>query len=339
VIRLLIALVALPISFLLIGSTGAQAVQTERPKVSVDDQIARATNRIAKQQLYTLEYKLKKGDELRWDFEQVVETKFQMAGFTEESSSRSENRRLWKVANVDQLGNMTFVCSVESIKMWQKTGEADPVSYDSKIDKEVPDEYAVSAESVGKPQAIFFITPSGRIKDRRSMQKEYDFGAGQVTVPLPEKPVAIGYQWSIPTVLSATDDNDRPVKLKARILYTLAKVVDRNAFISFRTEVLTPVTSEKIKSVIMQKMNKGTIVFDIVRGYPVLKRVLWDEKAQGFEGPDSYLKYVGSMSEKFVIQTKAEKANGLSALSPVASEVARKQVEVKTSESKPVLRK
>ncbi|MDB4368883.1 hypothetical protein N9Z58_01985, partial [bacterium] len=116
---------------------------------SVSDQIERATDKVNKNQVYQIKYKLKKGEEIRWNFEHVVTTKFQMAGEVEESSSRSENVKLWRVANVDQLGNMTFAYTIESVKMWQQVGDTDPVSYDSKTDKEIPQEYAGTADEVG----------------------------------------------------------------------------------------------------------------------------------------------------------------------------------------------
>lgn len=305
---------------------------------SVADRIQRATNKVNQKQTYQLEYKLKKGEEIRWNFEHSVATKFQMAGEVEESSSRSENTKLWKVANVDQLGNMTFVFTVESVKMWQKVGDAEPVAYDSQTDKEVPEEYAGAAEEVGKPRAIFSISPSGRILDRKSDLKKDVFGVGKVTIPLPEQSVPVGYKWNVPIVLTANDEHGTK-RLKARILYELAKVKDQNAYIRFRTEVLTPVKSEKIKSTIMQKLTKGIVVFDMEKGRPILQRVEWDEKAQGFEGPDSYLKYVALMTEKIVSDDSSNKQKNSSTLAPIENEVATMPVEIKTRDDKPVMRK
>ena len=312
--------------------------QNQQAPESASDRIRRATANVNQKQTYQLVYKLRKNEEIRFDFEHAVSTKFQMAGFTEESSSRSENKKLWKVANVDQLGNMTFVYTVESIKMWTKVGEADPVAYDSQVDKEIPDEYSIAAEYVGKPQAIFSISPNGRVVDRKSKLKKDNYGMGQVTIPLPDTAVPVGHKWNVPTILEANDGNDQNVKLKARILYELAKVKDQNAYIKFRTEVLTPITSEKVKSTIMQQMTKGIVVFDMERGRPLLKQVEWDEKAQGFEGPDSYLKYVGRMTERLV-ESGSDSNRNDSALTPLKEEIAKKPVEIQSREGKSIIRK
>lgn len=233
---------------------------------------------------------------------------------------------------------MTFAYTIESIEMWTKVGESDPVSYNSLTDKEVPEMYSGTADNVGKTLAVFSITPEGKILDRKSSLKKDVFGIGKVTIPLPEKAVPVGHKWDVPIVLSANDEQGTK-KLKARILYELAKVKDQNAYIRFRTEVLTPVTSEKIRSTIMQKMTKGIVVFDMKRGCPILQRMEWDEKAQGFEGPDSYLKYVARMSEKIIGDDDPRNQKSSAALTPVKENVATKPIDIKTREGKPVMRK
>ena len=322
-----------------IAQVAAQDESSSSKTQSVTEQIERATDKVNKNQVYQIKYKLKKGEEIRWNFEHVVTTKFQMAGEVEESSSRSENVKLWKVANVDQLGNITFAYTIESVKMWQQVGDTDPVSYDSKTDKEIPQEYAGTADEVGKPLAIFSIAPNGTILGRKSNLKQDVFGVGKVTIPLPEKAVPVGYEWNVPIVLSANDENGTK-KLKARIHYELAKVKENKAYIRFKTEVLTPVKSEKIKSTIMQKMTKGIVVFDMELGRPVLQQVQWDEKAQGFEGADSYLKYVARMSEKIIFNSNGKTAAIASKLTPSGGgEVVNSPVDIKTRDSDPIMRK
>ena len=228
---------------------------------------------------------------------------------------------------------MTFAYTVESIEMWQKTGDGEPISYNSHNAGEVPELYTLAAEGVGQTQAIFSITPYGKVLDRKSNHKGSDLGLGKLTIPLPKVAVPVGFKWNVLKVLEGGAK-----KVKARDVYELSKVKGQNAYISFRTEILTPNISEKVRSVIMQKMNKGVIVFDLSRGCPVLTSVKWDEKAQGFEGPDSFLKYVGRMTEKVVVGNAASQKNR-STLAPLKEEVARKPVEIKTRDSQPIMRK
>jgi hypothetical protein len=117
------------------------------------------------------------------------------------------------------------------------------------------------------------------------------------------------------------------------------KVKSGNAYISFRTEVLTPVESEKIKSQIMQQMTKGYIVFDIAAGRPIRKEVEWDEKVQGYEGPDSYLQYLGRMSEKLVVDSGQQANSHGSLLAPIKTEIASEPASIKTRDGEPLMRK
>ena len=193
---------------------------------------------------------------------------------------------------------MTFVHTIESVNMWQRIGEAEPVTYNSLTDKEVPLEYDSITSKIGKPLAVITVSPDGQVKDRKTSLEQARFGVGDITTPLPKEDIAIGHKWFVPTTLTAKDEEGRNQQLKARIRYELSNVKLPNAFISFRTEVLTPVHSDKIRSQIMQQLTKGYIVFDMDRGLPIQKEVEWDEKVQGYEGPDSYLNYMGKLTEK-----------------------------------------
>ena len=331
-----LALSLVAVSFLLSSLPALASAQENKSNEPKTDSAAAVANRLKKRQLYDLRYKLKQGEEIHWMVEHVVSTKVQMAGETENSSSRSQTEKVWKVSKVDSLGNITFVHSIASVDMWQQVGESDPVTFNSTNDKEAPEEYEAVANKIGKPLAVFSITPFGEIKDRKSALSKTSFGVGKVTIPLPGKPIAIGHQWSVATTLSATDENGTAKKLNARIRYQLASVRGHKAYIKFKTEVLTPVRSEKIKSTIMQQMTDGFIAFDIQQGRPVLKRVEWDEKAQGFEGPDSMLTYVGRMTEKIV---EAEQKISTQKKDAKAPKSASKEITIRTRDDGPVLRR
>jgi hypothetical protein len=308
---------------------------------SVVDRIQKATEKLNKQQLFHLEYKMAKGEEFRWTVEHVASTKTQMAGELEETSSRSRSTKLWRVSSVDSLGNITFVHSLEDANMWQKIGDLEPVAYNSQTDKEVPDEYKAMSEKLGKPLAVISITPNGEVTDRKSSLKSARFGTGEITMPLPKQPIPVGDKWTVPIELQGTDEEGNHRKLKARILYELVKVKDGNAYISFRTEVLTPVQSEKIRSQIMQQMTKGYAVFDIAKGCLVRKEIEWDEKVQGYQGADSFLQYLGRMTEKLTsVRVSGSKTTSTTGpLAPLGTQAAHEDAKIKTRDGKPIMRK
>ena len=139
--------------------------------------------------------------------------------------------------------------------------------------------------------------------------------------------------------MQASDEDGRTLYLKAQTAYELLKVKAGRAYISFATQILTPVESQKVKSQIMQQKTKGIVVFDIAKGRPVHKEVEWNEKVQGFQGPDSFLQYIGKLTEKLTVGGSASQAKS-SPLAPLKTkQVAEKPVDIKTRESKPVMRK
>lgn len=278
----------------------AQRKQSNQEGQSAAELIRNATDNLRRKQKYELRYGLKEGDKLRWSVEHSASTRTLIASKEEETSSHSEAVKVWTVSRVDGAGNITFSHSLESVKMWHKIGDQEPVSFDSRSDKQVAEDYQNVKERVGRPLATITITPTGQVVDRKSSIKQARFGAGDITLPLPKQPIAIGYQWFVPSTLSASDEMGRRVQLKSRIHYKLANVKGHNAIISFRTEVLTPIDSEKVRSQIMQQMTRGYLVFDIAKGITTRKEVEWDDKVHDYEGPGSYLSYSGKMSERLL---------------------------------------
>lgn len=250
--------------------------------------------------LFLLQYKFQPGETVAWDVEHITSTKTQMAGETEETSSRTASRKVWTIERVDSVGRIRFDHQIASVNMWQKIGDQSPIAYNSVTDDKAPKEFRDTADMLGHTLASFTITSDGQIKDRKSNVKQLKFGVGEVVIPLPPQAIEVGEKWSVPMDFSATDESGRSIQLKAHIAYELRKVTDGLAYITFRTEILTPVTSEKVKSQLMQQKTKGFVVFDIKQGRIIRREVEWNEKAIGFEGKDSFLEYLAKMSERIV---------------------------------------
>lgn len=268
---------------------------------TASQRIAAATEKLANKQKFQLRYQFKPGEQIRWKVEHVATTKTQIAGTNENTSSRTQSIKVWKVKHVDNIGNITFEHSVESTSLWQKIGENEPIAYDSKVDKEAPEQFASAEEMIGKPLAEVTISPTGKIVRRDSEKSQINFGVGDLCTPLPEQPVPVGHRWFVPTEFDAVDDDGKRLKLKARINYQLAKITDGAAIISFRSEVLTPIENDKIRSQLLQKLNDGYVAIDLNKGRLVSKEVLWNEKVQEYAGADSFLHYIGRMTEDIVV--------------------------------------
>lgn len=283
----------------------AQQTDSALPSSDFGARANAATDRIAdslgSRATYDLRYRLEEGQSLSWKVEHVTTTKTQISGTTEEASARVETLSTWNVTDVNKSnGQMVFTNSIEAVKAWKKVGEDEPTTYDSRTAVKAPDEYASLAETLGEQRSRITIEANGEVLDRQSEFVSTDFSTGDVTIPLPKEPIAIRHRWNVPLNFQSSNEHGAKVNLKARRCYEFRKVKDGRAYISFRTEVLTPIKSHTVRSKILQKMIKGMIVWDIAKGLPVQKHVHWDEKVQAYNGADSFLKYVGRMTVKLV---------------------------------------
>ncbi len=197
------------------------------------------------------------------------------------------------------------------------------------------------AEKIGKPIATTKIDPSGKIVQRESHIRTMEFGMGKFTLVFPSEPLSIGSQWNTPEELQSRKADQTLKTIQTRMLYTLRKVEDGIATISFRREVLTPIDDPKVKSQIQQKLNQGALYFDIANGRVTKKVVQWDEKVQGWEGDDSYLHYVGKYEMELMTEAESQAAaqsNPLKPLSP-GKEGERSSAYIRPRDGAPVIRK
>ncbi|MEM9411511.1 MAG: hypothetical protein AAGA30_10380 [Planctomycetota bacterium] len=289
-----------------------------------------AAENLAKKQKYELKYRFEQGEEIRWNVEHVASTKAQIAGKHEETSSRTQSKKLWRVKNIDSRGNITFVHSVESIVFWQKLGDEEPISYDTESGEPTPESFAPAVEKIGKPLAVVTISPQGKVIDRKSGEGQFSFGVGDICTPLPEGRISIGHRWFVPTEFNATDEDGKRLTLKARLNYQLSRVVDSVAVISFRTEVLSPIESDQVRSQLLQKLNSGYVAFDLEFGRLTTKEVKWNEKVHEYAGPDSFLQYTGRMTEKLALNATDKKK---------ASNKVGSRTVIKKRGEKPIIRK
>ena len=62
--------------------------------------------------------------------------------------------------------------------------------------------------------------------------------------------------------------------------------------------MLTPVRDPKILSQLVQRMQKGTIKFDIDAGRLLHKQMDLDQSILGFNGPESHMNYLARTTEE-----------------------------------------
>lgn len=259
------------------------------------ERLKRATAKAAAE-TYVLRYRFEEGETFRTKVVHLVTVETKIQGTVETAKTRSVSTKLWKIDSVDDEGNITFVHMVEAVDMWQKMSNRAEVSYNSQSDENPPAEYEHVAASVGKPLATVTINPYGRVVNRDKTQ--FNGGLGDLTVTLPETPVAIGAQWHVPHEIAVRMPDKTVKMIKARDVFTLVKVETGIATISVKTEILTPVNDPKVQSQLVQRMQHGTVKFDLDAGRIRSKQMDLDETVVGFSGAESVMQYLARLTEE-----------------------------------------
>ena len=249
---------------------------------------------------HTLQYKLRAGESLYSKVIHFAETRTKMSDHEESSSSRTTSEKVWEVKSIDNKGNMTFEYRILSVDLAQRVGNKDEIKYSSEDDATAPDMFKKVAETVNKPLGLITINPRGQVTNRDNDTKNPQLGMGELTIPLPEEPIAVGAQWSVPREMRVKLEDGTQKTVKVRELYTLEKVSAGVATIRIESQPLTPVDDPAVESQLIQQLSKGQIKFDIDSGRMLSKQLDWSEEAIGFRGDNTSLKYDARFTEELL---------------------------------------
>ncbi len=291
---------------------------------------------------YELRYKFAKGETLRWKVTHVATLETRIQGNTLESRSRSVSTKAWKVVGNDDDGKITFVNMVEDVDMWQHVKDRPEVRYNSKTDSSPPPVYENVAKTVGVPLATVTIDPHGQIISRQNKVSNYNFGLGEITLPLPDKAISVGHQWHWPNEIQVRLQDGRVQRIATRQLYALEKVQTGVATISVTTEVLTPVRDPQVKAQLAQQLTHGTIKFDVDAGRLMHKQMDWDETVIGIgNNGDGVMNYLARFTEELLTGQAVEEIGSTASENNSQHPTSRAASvpEVKSRDGKPLLRR
>jgi len=266
-------------------------------KVLVD--LEKAKDRLAP--AHKLAYRFSAGETLLSKVVHLATVETKIKGVAQTTKSRTISTRSWRIREVDAAGNITFDNSVERVEMWNSVEGRQEVHYDSSTDKSPPAEFAQVAASVGKVLATVKMDPYGRILARHNTQAQYNPGIGDLTIPFPPantQPIKPGVTWSIPDELRMPLEDGSIKKIQTQQKYKLEKVEAGVATIAVATELLTPVNDPKLQSQLVQRLQRGTIKFDVDAGRLLHKQLDIDEQVFGFAGADSHMSYLARFTEE-----------------------------------------
>lgn len=246
---------------------------------------------------YLLRYRYEKGEVLRWNVLQSLRITTAVRGKTERVETASRSTKIWTVVHVDDKGTATFEYQVEDVDMQHyKTGE-DTSRYNSRKDKTIPPYFANLEGTIGVPLARLTIDTRGEMKGKTALR---DYSAqnkeNQIAVPLPEKPIAVGENWTIDMPIEIKQPNGTVKKISARQKFTLQSVRTGIARVEFVTQVLTPL-DPKEKAQILDKYSNGQLTLDLDAGHVVSQQLITDERVVGFQGTSDNIHHFSRLDE------------------------------------------
>jgi len=264
---------------------------------------------------YLLRYQFRPGDVLKWDVTQQIEMKTQVSSQQTVANTYSRSTKVWTVIDVAEDGTAVLEYSVQDAEINNKVMTRNPAaideptvkeeesSYDSKNNNgETPDSsFDEVRKSIGIPLAHMTIDNRGTLL-KKVQKAPYAAAAeeNRITIPMPENPITEGESWDAPSDIVVSQHNGTVRKIVAKQRFTLEKVQNGIATIKFKTILLTPIDSQKMKMQLIDKQPAGTVRFDIDAGCNLEQQSDVNESVTNWaEGSPSGATYQSRFVEKY----------------------------------------
>jgi hypothetical protein len=262
---------------------------------------------------YDLQYKLSRGDVLRYDVvdkRSIIGTSEQT---TQSAQAKTDSVKVWKVTDVLPEGDIEFMNVCERVHMVNQLPDHKGTEYDSERDKVAPPGFEDAAKAIGVPLSTVRMTVHGKIVSRKARLRGKDIDEdAPIVLRLNDTPVAIGDTWDEPFDVKVNLQEGASKLVQTRWHHKLADVKDGIATIEVTYQVLTPIDAQ-VELQLVQRLMNGKVQFDIEKGRIVSRQMDVDKRILGFAGPTSSMQYIMKMEESLIKtdgKLTSEPANG-----------------------------
>jgi hypothetical protein len=241
-------------------------------------------------QHYLLRYGFQPGETVRWEVTHQSHVRTNISGTEQTAESLTTSVKTWQVSEVDAEGNVTFVYSIESVRMRQKITRRQELTYDSTTDATPPPAFEGTAALVGKPLVTLTMDARGQVLRREDLvERAGGTEQDQLTMTLPEAAVAVGGQWSFPEEIVVRLREGGTRRIRVRQQGTLEAVENGVAVLRMQTQIITPLSDPEVEAQLVQRETSGTVRFDIDQGRIVAQQIDVDKQVHEFSGPESLM--------------------------------------------------
>jgi hypothetical protein len=250
---------------------------------------------------YLLRYKFHAGETLRWNVVHRCQIRTSISGTTQTAETTTGSVKAWRVYEVKPKGQIVFDHMVESVDMRHRLTGRDEVRYNSLTDPVAPKGFEDLARAVRVPLALVTIDAQGKLLERKqNFVKAAVAGQGEITIQLPERPVAVGGCWTCLNNLDVPLSDGTTRRFKTIQTFKLQDVKTGVATISMSTQFATPLQDPAIEAQVLQYENAGSVRFDIDAGQILSRQIDVDKTVVGFRGEASSIRYVARSTEAFL---------------------------------------
>ncbi len=251
---------------------------------------------------FLFRYKMEPGLIISSEVTHLAKTTTKIDSTEQNSDSRTVSQKIWEVIKVKD-GEITFEYKILEIDMSQRIGAETEIRYNSKSGEAPEVQFKAAADSVGRVISTVTIDEQGMIIARSDENNPPNLGMGDITLPVPKNPVAVGATWEIPREIRIRREDGSNKVVRFRELFKLEKVSAGVATITVRSEMLTAISEPKEEAQVLQQLSDGTIKYDLDAGRMISKELGWDKVVVGFSGAGSVMDYSARLDEQV---TKAE---------------------------------
>ena len=250
---------------------------------------------------YQLRYLFKPGEKVRTKVIHQAAVETQIDGTKQTVDTLTTSIKVWDIGHVSPEGEFDFVHSVERVLMKNRMTGREETIYDSRNPEPPPKDFERVAARVGVPLTEVTMNPQGKVLKREEKAAEKSLAqAGQMTIPLPEKEIAIGQTWDVPQLIPVTLQSGVTKRIQTRQRFTLKSVKTGVATIDMKTQVLSPINDPEIQAALVQRISEGTIRFDIDAGRVLSQQIDLDRRVVGFPNASSIMHYRTRFTEKLL---------------------------------------
>jgi len=249
----------------------------------------------------TLEYRFRPDESVVMTVAHRARTETTISGTTQSTDTATDSRKRWKIVSVDDDGKATIEHSVDHVTMTSRSSDRGELRWSSDGDAPPPPGYEGVRGSLGVPLSRVVIDRAGRVVSRVDLQPTPPSASGDLmVVPLPDGPVEIGAEWSVPQEIVVEVPGGPRRSVRTRLRYRLEGVRENVAVIAIDTTVLTPIDDPRLESRLLERIWNGEIEFDIDSGRVVRRSTGIDRRVVGFSGQESSVRYRSTLEERLV---------------------------------------